>query len=192
MRIISGSARGKRLATFDGNRIRPTSDRLREALFSILFSRLGTFGNLRVLDLYAGTGALSLESLSRGAVHATLIDENRQAAALIERNARACSVQDRIRLLQGRVLDMLPQLRGQEPYGLIFVDPPYGKELVLPTLETIIRYELLDENGLICVETSRKEAPPEPLEPLQRLTERCYGSSRVTLLAFQNNEETCP
>ncbi len=192
MRIISGSARGKRLATFDGNCIRPTSDRLREALFSILFSRLGDLGALRVLDLYAGTGALSLEALSRGAFHATLVDENRQAVAVIEQNARACGVQDRIRLLQGRVLDRLPQLQGQEPYGLIFVDPPYGRELVLPTLEAIVSLELLAKNGLICVETSRKEAPTEPMEPLQRLTERCYGSSRITLLAFQNNEDTCP
>ncbi|OEU60139.1 MAG: 16S rRNA (guanine(966)-N(2))-methyltransferase RsmD [Desulfuromonadales bacterium C00003094] len=190
MRIISGSARGKRLATFDGNSIRPTSDRVREALFSMLFSRLGNFSGQRVLDLYAGSGALSLEALSRGACHATLIDDGRQAANLIEHNASTCQLQDKISLIRGQVLDKLALTRNNAPFDLIFVDPPYDKGLLTPTLAKISELSLLAEDGIVCIELSSKESLPEHVGHLQCIAQRRYGASQVGLLTRCHCEES--
>jgi 16S rRNA (guanine(966)-N(2))-methyltransferase RsmD len=190
MRIISGSARGKRLATFDGNSIRPTSDRVREALFSMLFSRLGDFSGRRVLDLYAGSGALSLEALSRGADHATLIDDGNQAAKLIEHNANTCRLQDKISLIRGQVLDKLVLTRSSAPFDLIFVDPPYDKDLLIPTLVKISELSLLAEDGIVCIELSSKETLPDRIGQLQCITQRRYGGSQVGLLTRCHCEES--
>ncbi len=189
MRIISGSARGTRLASFDGNQIRPTSDRVREALFSMLLSRLGSFTGRRVLDLYAGSGALSLEALSRGASHSTLIDQGRQSANLIEKNARACRLNEKIRLVTGQVLDKLPHTKNTAPYDLIFLDPPYDKGLLTPTLEMISDLCLLDEDGIVCVEASAKENLPERIGHLQVDVQRRYGATQVFLLTRCQCEE---
>lgn len=189
MRIISGSARGTRLASFDGNQIRPTSDRVREALFSMLLSRLGTFTNRRVLDLYAGSGALSLEALSRGATHSTLIDQGSQSAALIEKNARACRLKDKTRLISGQVLDKLALTQSSAPFDLIFLDPPYDKGLLTPTLEMISDLCLLDEDGIVCVEASTKESIPERIGQLQTDVQRRYGATQVFLLTRCQCEE---
>jgi 16S rRNA (guanine(966)-N(2))-methyltransferase RsmD len=189
MRIISGSARGKRLATFDGNRIRPTSDRVREALFSMLFSRLGDFSDRRVLDLYAGSGALSLEALSRGACHATLIDNDKQAASLIEHNAGNCQLQDKISLIRGQVIDKLALTQSNAPFDLIFVDPPYDKGLITPTLSKISDLGLLAEDGIVCIELSSKEPLPDRVGQLQCIAQRRYGASQVGLLTRCHCEE---
>jgi 16S rRNA (guanine(966)-N(2))-methyltransferase RsmD len=190
MRIISGSARGKRLAAFDGNCIRPTSDRVREALFSMLFSRLGDFSGRRILDLYAGSGALALEALSRGADHATLIDDGTQAAHLIEQNASTCQLQDKISLMRGQVLDKLALTRSSAPFDLIFVDPPYDKGLLIPTLAKISELSLLAEDGIVCIELSSKETLPERVGHLQCVARRRYGASQVGLLTRYHCEES--
>lgn len=189
MRIISGSAKGKRLATFTGSGIRPTGDRVREALFSMLYSRLGDFAGRSVLDLYAGSGALALEALSRGADHAVLIDSGPQAAELIERNARTCQLDNRIRLIRGTVLDHLPRLRDRAPFDLIFLDPPYHQNLLIPTLQALSDLNLLAEDGIVCVDTSSKETVPERVGQLQCISQRRYGASRIGLLAFSPCED---
>lgn len=189
MRIISGSARGTRLASFDGDQIRPTSDRVREALFSMLLSRLGTLTDRRVLDLYAGSGALSLEALSRGACHSTAIDQSRQSATLIENNARACRLKDKISLISGRVLDKLALTQSSAPFDLIFLDPPYDKGLLTPTLEMISDLCLLAEDGIVCVEASCKETLPERIGQLQTNVQRRYGATQIFLLTRCQCEE---
>lgn len=192
MRIISGTARGTKLASFSGDQIRPTSDRVREALFSMLTSRLGGFSGRRVLDLYAGSGALSLEALSRGAAHAILVDAGRQAASLIERNARSCRLEDKISLVQGKVLDNLALLQQRRPFDLIFADPPYGQDLLTPTLTAISDLNLLAEDGIVCVEAASKETLPEQVGQLQCIVERRYGASRVALLTRALCEDSQP
>lgn len=192
MRIISGSARGKKLSEFDGGQIRPTSDRVREALFSMLFSRLGGFCSCRVLDLYAGSGALSLEALSRGASHATLIDESSQAIRLIEHNARACRLQDKISLLRGKVLDTLPRLQSGPPFNLIFADPPYDKGLLIPTLEALSSPGLLASDGILCVETSGKDILPDRIDAWHCMVQRRFGATRIALLTRHQSEESQP
>jgi len=188
VRIISGTAKGKRLSVLTGMDIRPTSDRVREAVFSILLSRFDTFDGCAVLDLFSGTGALALEALSRGAATATLIDNGPQAARLIPRNIAACAFQQKASFLRSDVLATLPRLSGQGPFDLIFLDPPYGKNLVPPTIATLARQGLLAPGGLIVAETGRKESLPDDIETFERLEIRRYGSITIHLFSHSAAE----
>ncbi|MDO3379994.1 16S rRNA (guanine(966)-N(2))-methyltransferase RsmD [Geoalkalibacter halelectricus] len=193
MRIISGAARGTRLATFSGKDIRPTSDRVREAIFSILYSRMGEFTGKRVLDLYAGTGALALEALSRGAQSAVLIDADRQAVRTIEANSRNCRLTQRIRILCGDVVTLTSRLTQEQPFDLIFIDPPYAKGLVERTLKNIADFSLLAPGGLLCAETSsREEVPATIVGTATRLVladKRTYGSTSVHFFSHPDPED---
>src|SRR5881628_1352305 len=120
MRIIAGQWRGRKLIAPAGQSTRPTSDRAREALFSMLASRIGSFADLRVADLFAGSGALGLEALSRGAAHATFVDNNASAAAAIRRNAEKLKAPVQIMTLSAL---SLPK---SVPFDIVFADPPYG------------------------------------------------------------------
>src|SRR5690349_9440951 len=122
MRIIAGRWRGRSIEAPPGLGTRPTADRVRETLFSMLTSRLGSFENLRVADLFAGSGALGLEALSRGAAHATFVESDAKAAAVIKRNAAKLEAEE-IQLLGGSAL-ALPKAG---PFDLIFADPPYAE-----------------------------------------------------------------
>jgi 16S rRNA (guanine(966)-N(2))-methyltransferase RsmD len=183
LRIISGSARGRNLRLFSGQHIRPTSDRVREAIFSILQSRLGSFQNITVLDLFSGTGALSLETLSRGAERAVLVDRSSQAAKITAANADICGLRDRIRFLRGVVPDILPRLAPYGPFDLIFLDPPYGRELVPPALAGAMANRLLKDHGIVLVETSCKDAMPTTIAGLTCIDHRRYGTTSVFLLS---------
>lgn len=188
MRIISGSARGKRLAGFSGTRIRPTPDRVREALFSILFSHLGGFEGKTVLDLFAGTGALGLEALSRGARSAVMVDQGAQAARLITANAKACNLQEKVILMRGDVLKKLPELAVKGPFDLIFLDPPYGLGLVEAALRIIVDLGLLAKGGLVCAEAGVRDPLPDKSGNLDCIARRRYGSTVIGLFSFPNTE----
>jgi len=181
MRIISGTARGRKLAEFSGSGTRPTSDRAREALFSLLISRLQTLSGLKVLDLYAGSGALSLEALSRQAKSALMIDSSRSAIKLIHENIERCGFADRSRVLQQEVSAALPGLKAQAPFDLIFLDPPYNQSLVQPVINEIYRLNLLDENGIICAETERGTTL-QSAGTLSCTTSRHYGRTTLHLM----------
>ena len=183
MRIISGSAKGKRLSVLTGMDIRPTSDRVREAVFSILLSRFGTLDGRAVLDLFSGTGALSLEALSRGAARATLVDQGVQAARLIPKNIASCAFEQRATFLRGDILNTLPRLSREDPFNLIFLDPPYGRDLVPPTLAAIVRERLLAPGGLIVAETALQDLVPAVIDTLIRLEMRRYGSIAIHLFS---------
>src|SRR5690348_11083998 len=122
MRIIAGAWRGRTIDAPPGQATRPTADRVRETLFSMLASRLGSFEDLRVADLFAGSGALGFEALSRGAVSATFVESDTRAAAVIRRNAEKLGATERIQVLGGSALALLRS----EPFDLIFADPPYA------------------------------------------------------------------
>ncbi len=132
-RIIAGAARGRRLAAPRGTRTRPTSDKVRGAVFNVLGQ---FFDGGDVLDLYAGTGALALEALSRGCARAVCVEADREAAEVIAANAEACGVADRVEVRRGRVLDVVPRLPPGR-FALAFIDPPYeeGPEAALALLE---------------------------------------------------------
>ncbi len=181
MRVIGGIARGRRLTAFQGDNIRPTTDRVREALFSILTSRLGSLEGSAVLDLFAGSGALGIEALSRGAAKACFVDRARQSISTIRKNLELCGLDDRAELLQSESLTALNGILRERAFDLVFMDPPYGKHSVAGLLDPIGKASLLTERGVVVVETGRQDDVPQVASGLQCFDQRRYGS---TLLSF--------
>ena len=182
MRIVGGTARGAALAALGRGdpaaHLRPTTDRVRENLFNVLTQ--GRHGDLvtgaRILDLFAGTGALALEALSRGAAHATLVENGRAAQALIRANLARLRMADRARLLPVDALRLPP---APEPATLIFLDPPYGADLGAPALASAVAAGWIAPGAVIVWEEAAPQAPPEGFAPLDA---RRYGAAHVTLL----------
>jgi 16S rRNA (guanine966-N2)-methyltransferase len=170
VRIIAGQWRGRPLVAPPGDSTRPTSDRAREGLFSMLASRLGSFEGLRVADLFAGSGALGLEALSRGAAHCVFVENDRHAADAIRANIAALGASGEV-LARGA-----EHLRLPEPVHLAFLDPPYGSGLASPVLAKLA----LAPGGWVSVETARGEAVAA--EGYEVVTERVYGKARIVLL----------
>ncbi|MFL6731710.1 MAG: 16S rRNA (guanine(966)-N(2))-methyltransferase RsmD [Sphingomicrobium sp.] len=174
MRIIAGKWRGRTLEAPPGLSTRPTSDRARETLFSMLASRLGGFGELRVADLFAGSGALGFEALSRGAAHATFVEQDAKAAAAIRRNAEKLGTS--IQLLTASAL----RLPRSAPFDLILADPPYAPGSGSALVDAILKADWLAPGGWMSVETSREqEVEPGSLEVEAT---RVVGRARLTLL----------
>ena len=176
MRIIAGQFRGRPLVSPAGQATRPTADRVREALFSMLASRIGSFEGLRVADLYAGSGALGLEALSRGAAHATFVENGPRAQDAIKANAAKLGVSNRTQILSGSAT-ALPR---SEPFDLIFADPPYAKGSGSAVVSAVSRAGWLAPGGWMSVETDRSD----PVDPgdYEIDTEREIGRARITLL----------
>ncbi len=180
MRIISGTARGAQLATFSGAEIRPTSDRVRGAIFSMLTSRIGSFNQLKVLDIFAGTGAMGLEALSRSAATVIFIDNGRQARKLIESNCQRCKLERNAQIITENSQSALPRLHGQQ-FDVIFMDPPYNKDLIPEIIQLIEQYDLLANNGIICAEEDKKAVVPEQIGTITQLDQRNYGNTAIYL-----------
>lgn len=177
MRITGGEKRGKRLASFKGSRIRPTSDRVRESIFNLLGQQMRGY---RVLDLFAGTGALGIEAISRGARDAVFVDHSPEALQLIRKNLSLCGYEGRARLLRR---DLSKGLGGdllvKDGFELIFADPPYGKGLLLPLLHGISDLGILSPEGSFVAESPRAESLPESAGKLSLVKARVYGATRV-------------
>ena len=176
MRIIAGRFRGRPLATPPGGATRPTADRVREALFSMLASRIGSFEDLRVADLFAGSGAVGFEALSRGAAHAAFVENDPKARSVIEANADKLGVSDAVRILGGSALS-LPR---SEPFDLIFADPPYAERSGSAAVKAVVEAGWLAPGGWMSVETARGDAV-DPLD-LEIDAERDMGRARLSLL----------
>ena len=176
MRIIAGEWRGRAIDAPPGQATRPTADRVRETLFSMLTSRLGGFQDLRIADLFAGSGALGLEALSRGAAAATFVESDAQAAAAIRRNADRLGASERVRVIGGSAL-ALPK---SEPFDLIFADPPYAPGSGSAVVHSVLNAEWLACGGWLSIETSRDDTV-DPAE-LALDTVRDVGRARLTLL----------
>jgi 16S rRNA (guanine(966)-N(2))-methyltransferase RsmD len=178
MRIIAGLAKGRRLRTLRGAALRPTADRVRESVFGTLGERVR---GARFLDLYAGSGAVGLEALSRGAAHATFVESHRPAARLIEENAERCGVRDRARVLSLPAIRALGLLARQgAEFDLVFVDPPYGAGEAARALEEIAgRPGLLAAGGMVMCQHSRREEMPESVGPLARMKRARFGETVV-------------
>lgn len=174
MRIIAGKWRGRAIETPPGPGTRPTADRVRETLFSMLASRLGTFEDLRVADLFAGSGALGLEALSRGAATGTFVENDPKAGAAIRRNADKLGAS--VQLLSGSAL-ALPR---QGPFDLIFADPPYAPGSGTAAVDSVMKAAWLAPGGWMSIETSRDDE----VEPGELAVEavREVGRARLTLL----------
>jgi 16S rRNA (guanine966-N2)-methyltransferase len=182
MRIVAGKHRGRRLAAPPGDAVRPTSERAREALFNILahgrFAPAPVFEDARVLDVFAGTGALGLEALSRGARFATFIEKDRQARDALEANIKTLGETARTRLL---AVDATTPPRADGPYDLVFLDPPYRSGLAEPALEALSRAGWLAPHALIILELAAR-GDFEPPAGFEMLEERRYGAGRLVFL----------
>jgi 16S rRNA (guanine966-N2)-methyltransferase len=177
VRIVGGEARGRPLRAVPGRSTRPTSDRVRQSLFDVLGQRCD---GLRVLDLFAGTGALGLEALSRGAKAATLVDEDKDACAVALRNAGSLGYADRCTVIREDVFQALPRLSG--PYHLVFSDPPYSARTTGRILEALAKSGLLAEGGRAVLERDRREPLPEVPAGLRLVEERRYGDTVLLFL----------
>jgi len=176
MRIIAGGWRGRPLEAPPGQGTRPTADRVRETLFSMLASRLGSFEDLRVADLFAGSGALGLEALSRGAAFAAFVETDSAATAVIRRNVEKFAVGERTRLFGGSAL----ALPASPPFDLIFADPPYAKDSGSAVVEAVERAAWLAPGGWMSVETSRDDEVAAAGFEID--ASRVVGRARLTLL----------
>ena len=191
MRIIAGQFRGRALASLGkgdkGAHLRPTTDRVRESLFSVL-THLDVIDGARVLDLFAGTGALGLEALSRGAAHVSFVDDSRVAGGLIRRNIGLTNSADQTTLID-RDATRLGACPGA-PFDLVFLDPPYGKGLGLLALQAVQAGGWLAEDALVICE----ESAPLPVPTGFTLQDRRkYGDTHITLLwAEPRNREESP
>lgn len=176
MRIIAGEWRGRTLAAPEGMATRPTGDRVRETLFSMLASRLGSFDGLRVADLYAGSGALGLEALSRGAAFACFVEQEPRALAAIRSNIESLGAGARAAVLP-RPVEALPAM---QPFDLLFADPPYAAGSGSRALTRIVESRWAGQASWISIETERGER----VDPLGCVVEaeRDVGRARLTIL----------
>lgn len=180
MRVISGKARGKKLKEPSDYEIRPTTDKVKESLFNIIqFDIEGR----RVLDLFAGTGQLGIECLSRGAKDCTFVDMSAEALSLVKYNLSNCG-------LEARVVrdDSLAFLKRGGAYDLILIDPPYATELVDKALEIIYSVDILTEGGIIVCESPREKILPELAPPYRKLKEYRYGRVKLTTYAKETEK----
>lgn len=180
MRIIGGSLRGRRLAAPPGLATRPTADRVRESVFNILGGSLSVD---LVLDLYAGTGALGIEALSRGAGRAILVDQARSALSVIRRNLQALHLEDRSRVVGADIRRGLRFLHTENtPVGLVFMDPPYADGMIASTLAALVDSGTLASGARIVIEHGRREAVAPSLPELILSDQRRYGKTLVSFL----------
>ncbi|MFZ5599734.1 MAG: 16S rRNA (guanine(966)-N(2))-methyltransferase RsmD [Bacillota bacterium] len=182
LRIIAGSARGRNLKSPRGMSTRPTSDRVREALFNILSTLVP---DSRFLDLFSGTGAVGIEALSRGATKAVLVEKDRNTARIIYDNLKLCGMLDQAEILALDVAKAIQVLgRKKESFDLIFIDPPYKKGFEQPTIEKVLEQQLLADGGTLVVESDHTDLPPERVNSLKAYRRERYGDTVLIFYRF--------
>ncbi|MBC2714858.1 MAG: 16S rRNA (guanine(966)-N(2))-methyltransferase RsmD [Desulfobacteraceae bacterium] len=186
MRIISGEFKGKKLVSLRGAATRPTADRVRESIFNILTPNIF---NASVLDLFSGTGALGLEALSRGAASAVFIDSSASAVKTIQKNITACRAETRARVIRWDITKNLNCLQSEaSAVDLVFMDPPYNKNYIVPTLKKLMKRDALKNGATIIIEHSAAEAVPKDLMGLHMTDHRIYGKTLVSFLSVMLQE----
>jgi len=180
LRIIGGNLKGKKLFSPPGKKVRPTADRLRESIFNILSFRVP---EAVVLDLFSGTGAFGIESLSRGAKHAVFVEKSREALHVIQRNIRANALEKQAQVIKWDIAKNLNCLR-RIPfrYDLVFMDPPYDRDMVQKGLRNLYHSDCVNQGGCIVIEHSALEPIPENTKEFAIFDQRQYGKTLVTFL----------
>jgi 16S rRNA (guanine966-N2)-methyltransferase len=181
VRIVSGRLKGRRLSPPTWQGLRPTSDKLRETLFNVLAPRIT---DARVLDLYAGTGALGIEALSRGAALVVLVEQDRRAQRLIAENLRICGVEQGCVIIRATAVRALETLRRRSdftPFDIVLLDPPYDWEpaAVLDGLDTVVT-----EQGIVVFEHARRTPAPDRADRLVKQRELSSGDSALSFYAI--------
>lgn len=177
LRIVAGEWRGRKLAAPEGDATRPTADRTRETLFSMLTSRLGSFEGLKVADLFAGSGALGLEALSRGAAHCLFVDQDAAAIRAIRRNIAALQAQTRCDVRTSSVLSLGP---AKEPMDLVLLDPPYETGAGAVAVDKLARLGWIGETTWVSLETAKTENVA--IRGFETETMRDVGKARLHIL----------
>ena len=175
MRVITGSARGVRLKTPDGMLTRPTAERVKEAVFSSLHQQLP---GMRVLDLFAGTGQMGIEALSRGASRCVFVDSRRDAVALVQENLRRTRLEAQAQVVQADYLSYLNRCR--EQFDLILLDPPYAEVFLENALQRITEIDILSDGGIIITERPVEKCLDGDFSGLTRLKDHRYGKIMIT------------
>lgn len=175
MRVISGSKRGKKLIGFEGEEIRPTTDRVKESIFNIISMYIPS---AKVLDLFGGTGALSCEALSRGAEYATIVDVSDKSIEVIKKNIKSLEFENKCSILKSEANRYLDNTKSK--FDVIFLDPPYNKGFIEPVLEKIAQKGLLSEDGIIMLESDTTDMHDD-IDGLVIDRQRKYGRTYITI-----------
>ena len=184
MRVITGSARGCRLKELEGMETRPTTDRVKEGLFNIIqFDIEGR----KILDLFAGTGQLGIECLSRGATSAVFVDRRPDAVKLIKDNLKVTSLTEKGRVVSGDSMEFLKSIR--EKFDIIFLDPPYEAGVLEPAIAHIAKFDILAPHGIIVAEHPANKALPALNAPYRLHRTYRYGKIALTIYRRSGNEE---
>ena len=182
IRIIGGELKGRKLVTVAGNKTRPTSDRVRESIFNILGDDVG---DACVLDLYAGTGAMGIEALSRGAKWVLFAEYHKAALAALAMNIKKCCLENRTNVINWNLRDNLKILQSHKPaFDLAFIDPPYHQDMIQPTLAHLARSQCLANGARLAVEHSPREPIPENRPEFEVADRRRYGKTLVSFLIY--------
>ena len=183
MRVITGTARGRRLKELEGMETRPTTGKVKEGLFSI--SQFDIEGR-RVLDLFAGTGQLGIEALSRGARECVFVDQRKDAVALIKENLAACDLTENAHVRLG---DSMAYLKSGEKFDIIFLDPPYASGLLTQALNEITKFDICREHGIIVAESAADAVLPAVCAPYSLYREYRYGKIKLSVFHRSGNED---
>ncbi|MBI5238740.1 MAG: 16S rRNA (guanine(966)-N(2))-methyltransferase RsmD [Deltaproteobacteria bacterium] len=186
MRVVGGKLKGRRLKSFKGRAIRPTSDMVREAVFSILGSVEGfEFNGTKALDLFAGTGAMGIEAISRGAESAVFIDNSKESTALISKNLEACGIEGSAAIVKKDALSAISHFsKHGEKFDMVFIDPPYGGTLLADALNAITVAGILNHKAVLVAETSKRTALKDAPSGLQTLVEKKYGDTLIYIFSI--------
>ena len=176
MRVITGTARGRKLKDLPGMDTRPTTDKVKESIFNIVqFDIEGR----RVLDLFAGTGQLGIEALSRGAEKCVFVDQSREAVKVVQENLRTTGFENQSRVATGDAISFLTSCR--EKFGLAFLDPPYASDLLDKALQKMSEIDIMTENGIIICESALDKVMPTLPGPYEMGRDYRYGKIKLTL-----------
>jgi 16S rRNA (guanine966-N2)-methyltransferase len=181
MRIVGGELRGRVLVAPPGTDTRPTSEKVREAIFNIL----PDLSDREVLDAFAGSGALGLEALSRGAEFATFVEQSRTAAQVLKANIAKLGLEDHTKVVVGDAQKLLKRPQAQRPYSLVFLDPPYKSDLATRVAQLLDNERFLDSHAIVVIEHDRNHLPPESLGSLLRTDQRTYGDTMVSFFRVE-------
>lgn len=177
MRVIAGEARGKRLQGPKGSDVRPTTDRVKESVFNIIqFEVPGA----RVLDLFAGSGALGIEALSRGAAYCVFVDASKESVKIIRENVAACGMEKRCTIQRADSESFCKSFRGGT-FDLVFLDPPYGKGMINLAIEALVSCDILSERGIIVAESNKEEDLPQEIGAIELAKVYHYGNTKISI-----------
>lgn len=187
LRVISGKARGLKLDAPKNQDVRPTTDRVKESLFNMINSYIM---DSNILDLFAGTGSLGIECLSRGAKNCVFVDKSKDSINIVRSNVKKARVENESTILNVDFKDAVKRLSTQnQKFDVIFMDPPYYENMFIECLKSIDKFNLLDEDGIIVVEHDTKDLFEDSIGRLNKSREKKYGNTTLTFYKLEEQDE---